>query len=99
VKIMTSMIATTVLLALAGGANADKETYDTRCAACHISGLAGAPVFGDKAEWAPLIATGMDAMLAVTIKGKGAMTPRGGCSDCTDAQLKSAIQFMVDAAK
>ncbi|HED17046.1 MAG TPA: cytochrome c5 family protein [Gammaproteobacteria bacterium] len=98
-KKITGLITATVLLALSGGANADKKTYDTRCAACHASGVAGAPKFGDKAAWAPFIATGIDTMLAVAIKGKGAMPPKGGCSDCTDAQLKSTIQYMVDAAK
>jgi len=99
VKHITSLITATVLLALSGGVNADKKIYDTRCAACHATGVAGSPKFGDKAAWAPYIATGMDTMLSISIKGKGAMPPKGGCSDCTDAQLKSTIQYMVDAAK
>ena len=60
--------------------------------------MAGAPKFGDKAAWAPFIATGMDAMLKVAINGKGAMHPRGA-STATDDELRAAIQYMVDHAK
>jgi len=98
-KLVTSVITASVLLGLSGIAVADKKTYDARCASCHATGIANAPKFGDKAAWAPFIATGMDTMLAIAIKGKGAMPPKGGCMDCTDAQLKSTIQYMVDAAK
>jgi len=98
-KPITCVITATVLLTLSVTANAGKKTYDTRCASCHATGVAGSPKFGDKAAWAPFISTGMDTMLAVAIKGKGAMPPKGGCMDCSDAQLKAAIQYMVDAAK
>jgi len=98
-KSITCLITATVMLTLSGAASADKKIYDTRCASCHATGIAGSPKFGDKAAWAPFIATGMDTMMAVAIKGKGAMPPKGGCSDCTDAQMKSTIQYMVDAAK
>jgi len=98
-KIVTSLIAASAFMAIASNANADKEIYDTKCASCHATGVAEAPIFGDKDAWAPRIATGMDSLLAVSIKGKGAMPPKGACMDCTDAQLKSAIQYMIDAAK
>ena len=77
---------------------AGKALYDKSCFACHAAGVAGAPKFGDKAAWAPYIATGIDVMLKVAISGKGAMPPRGG-STATDDELRAAINFMVDAAK
>jgi len=98
-KSIPCLITATVLLALSANASADKKTYDTRCASCHATGVAGSPKFGDKAAWAPFIATGMDAMMAIVMKGKGAMPPKGGCMDCTEAQLKSTVQYMVSAAK
>jgi cytochrome c5 len=73
--------------------------YQKSCQACHVAGVAGAPKLGDKAAWAPRIATGMDAMLATAIKGKTAMPPKGGCMDCSDDDLKAAIQYMVDQVK
>jgi len=88
------------LFAAAGIASADgKQIYDTKCFMCHKAGVANAPKLGDKAAWEPRIATGMDAMLAVAIKGKGAMPPKGTCMECSDDDLKAAIQYMVDAAK
>lgn len=60
--------------------------------------MAGAPKFGDKAAWAPYVATGIDTMLKVAISGKGAMPPRGA-STATDDELRAAIQYMVDHAK
>ena len=68
------------------------------CVACHGSGVAGAPKFGDKAAWAPFIAKGMDDMVQNATKGIGAMPPKGG-STASDADFKAAIQYMADAAK
>ena len=75
-----------------------KGLYDKSCSMCHAAGVAGAPKFGDKAAWAPYIATGIDTMLKVAISGKCAMPPRGA-STATDDELRAAIHYMVDAAK
>ena len=99
-KITASLAIATALLAAAGMASADgKKIYDTKCFACHNTGVANSPKLGDKAAWESRIATGMDAMLATAIKGKGAMPPKGTCMDCSDDDLKAAIQYMVDAVK
>lgn len=76
-----------------------EKLYKQACAACHIAGVAGAPKFADKTAWAPRIATGMDAMVASVIKGKGIMPARGGAANASDADLRAATQYMVDAAK
>ncbi|HEY9573849.1 MAG TPA: c-type cytochrome [Pusillimonas sp.] len=77
---------------------AGEKLYKSVCFACHAAGVAGAPKFGDKAAWAPLIEQGMDSMLAIAINGKGAMPPRGG-SQASDAEVKAAVEYMVHAAK
>ncbi len=76
-----------------------EKLYKQACAACHIAGVAGAPKFADKTAWAPRIATGMDAMVASVIKGKGIMPAKGGAANASDADLRAATQYMVDAAK
>lgn len=76
-----------------------EKLYKQACAACHIAGVAGAPKFGDKTAWAPRIATGMDAMVAAVISGKGIMPAKGGAAGASDADLRAATQYMVDAAK
>jgi len=99
-KTTASLAIATALFAAAGIASADgKQIYDTKCFMCHKAGVANAPKLGDKAAWEPRIATGMDAMLAVAIKGKGAMPPKGTCMECSDDDLTAAIQYMVDAVK
>ena len=37
-------------------AAAGKVVYDANCAACHKTGIMGAPKTGDKPAWAPRIA-------------------------------------------
>lgn len=99
-KKVTSIMIATVLLAVSGSVLADgQKTYQTSCQACHATGAAGAPKLGDKAAWAPRIATGVDAMLAVAIKGKGAMPPKGACASCSDDDLKAAIEYMVSQSQ
>ena len=72
--------------------------YKQTCVACHGSGVAGAPKFGDKAAWAPRIKTGMETLYTAAIKGLNAMPPRGG-STASDADLHAAVDYMVSAAK
>jgi cytochrome c5 len=79
-------------------AGAGEALYKQACVACHAAGVANAPKFGDKAAWAPRIKTGLDALTASAIKGKGAMPPKGG-STAADADIRSAVEYMVNAAK
>jgi cytochrome c5 len=75
-----------------------KSVYDKVCMACHAVSVAGSPRIGDKAAWAPRIGTGMNALLASVVKGKGAMPPRAGTT-LSDAELRAAIDFMVAQSK
>lgn len=77
------------------GPKSGEEVYNGTCVSCHGTGAAGAPKFGDKAAWAPRIATGMDALLANATKGLNAMPPKGLCMACSEAELQSAIEYMV----
>ena len=76
-----------------------KPVYDSACAACHTAGVAGAPKLGDKAGWAPRLKSGMDTLYASALKGKGAMPPKGGNPSLADADVKAAVDFMVNQAK
>ena len=50
-----------------------EKVYQKSCAACHGSGVAGAPKLGDKAAWAPRIGEGMDVMYKSALQGDGAV--------------------------
>ena len=98
-KVISTLIAGLVL-SVSGAVYADgQKTYQTSCQACHATGAANAPKLGDKEAWAPRIATGVDAMLAVAIKGKGAMPPQGACMSCSEDDLKAAIEYMVSQSQ
>ena len=86
-------------VAASASGTSGKALYDQACTVCHAAGVANAPKFGDKAAWAPRIATGIDALTQSVLKGKGAMPPKGTAMAASDADLKAAVTYMVGAAK
>jgi cytochrome c5 len=80
----------------AAGPRSGEDIVKSACAACHQAGVANAPKIGDGAAWASRIKTGLSGMLAVAIKGKGAMPPRGGVADLSDYELARAIVYMAN---
>jgi cytochrome c5 len=86
--------------ASAGGSAANgKAVFESTCVACHGSGVAGAPKFGDKAAWAPRIKQGIDTLHQSALKGKNAMPPKGGNPSLSDADVTAAVDYMVSQAK
>lgn len=75
------------------------KSYKSVCFACHATGVANAPKFGDKAAWAPFIKTGMDAMVKVAMQGKPPMPPKGGAANASEEDIRAAVQYMVDHAQ
>ncbi len=75
-----------------------KALYEKSCTVCHAAGVAGAPKSGNKADWAPRIAKGMDALYKSSINGLNAMPPRGA-STASDDEIKAAVDYMVAAAR
>ncbi len=76
-----------------------KKVYDTTCMACHGTGAAGAPKLGDKAAWAPRLKSGIDALHASALQGKGAMPAKGGNTALSDAEVSAAVDYMAAAVK
>jgi len=82
----------------ADAASAGKALYTQVCQACHAAGVLGAPKFGSKEDWAPRLKESMDTVYNYALHGKGAMPPKGG-SNASDADVKAAVDYMVNAAK
>ncbi len=78
-------------------AKTGEEVFKAQCTACHTSGAAGAPKFGDAAAWGPRVLTGYDALLTSALKGKGAMGAQGG-GDFDDFEIGRAVVYMANAA-
>ena len=76
-------------------ARSGKEIVETRCVKCHGTGVGGAPKIGDREAWLPRAKPGFDTLVASAIHGHGAMPPRGGMADLTDAEIRSAIAYML----
>jgi cytochrome c5 len=72
------------------------EVYTAQCAACHAAGAAGAPKLGDATAWGPRIKTGYEALVASSLKGKGAMGAQGG-GDFEDTEIARAVAYMANA--
>lgn len=77
-----------------------EEIFKAVCSACHATGAAGAPKFGNSGDWAPRIAQGLPEMLKIALAGKGAMPPRGGTNpdDVSDYEIERAIVYMANGS-
>lgn len=82
-----------------GAARSGDEIVTSKCAMCHTTGAAGAPKIGDAAAWKPHIAKGLDTLVKNAISGINAMPPKGACADCSDAEIKAAVEVMVNKSK
>lgn len=86
-----------VQLAQASGDFDPARVYTQSCSACHNSGAAGAPRFGNSEEWSERLEKGYDTLVQHTIEGfNNVMPPRGMCFDCTDEQLAEVVQYILD---
>ena len=82
----------------AAGARSGEEIVKAVCAACHQAGVANAPKLGDKAQWAPRLKQGLNALVASVVKGKGAMPPKAGDASLTDEEIARAVVVMANQA-
>ena len=73
-----------------------KEIVETQCVKCHGTGVGGAPKLGDREAWLPRAKPGFDTLVTSAIHGHGAMPPRGGMADLTDAEIRAAIVYMLN---
>ncbi len=88
-----------VLATKSGSGDTSKADYKASCAACHDSGAAGAPVLGQKGDWAVRIKQGDKTLYGHAIKGFNGMPPKGGNMSLGDDQVKAIVDYMVKASK
>ena len=76
-----------------------EAVFTTNCANCHTGGIggffSGAPNIEDPEDWEALTPKGLDALTANTITGIGDMAARGGCAECTDEEIRAAVEYML----
>jgi cytochrome c5 len=76
-----------------------EKVYKTVCLSCHANGDEGAPRTGVAKEWKSHFKSGKKHMIKHVKKGTGHMPPMGGCTDCTDAEIEAAVQYIIDNTK
>jgi len=99
VMILGIVVTMTAAADAAKAGRTGKQVYEAVCIACHGSGAAGAPKFGDKVWVQKEKKEGIKELVKDAIKGEKAMPPKGGCADCTDEEIRAAVKYMIDAAK
>jgi len=85
----------------ASSGRSGEDVYNGACMACHSAGIAGAPKVGDQVAWAARIGKGMDALYDSGINGVAGsgMIAKGGCADCSDDEIRLAVDFMVESSR
>ncbi|MDP0561821.1 MAG: c-type cytochrome [Candidatus Endonucleobacter sp. (ex Gigantidas childressi)] len=75
-----------------------EKIFNSSCSVCHANGLLGAPKKGDTEAWKARIKKlgGFDKLLSNAINGIGNMPARGACMDCSDEEIKKALEYMSD---
>lgn len=71
-----------------------KAVYDANCAACHATGVAGAPKPGDKAAWSARLGQGYAGLYGNALKGIRGMPAKGGNADLPEADLANAVGYL-----
>jgi cytochrome c5 len=75
-----------------------KQSYENNCSGCHASGKDGAPKTGDTKAWQPAIDAGFFDTFINIKTGRNGHPIQGGCTSCSDADVKAALKYMMQQA-
>ena len=73
-----------------------KELVDTICAACHATGVDGAPKIGDREAWSNRASQGLSSLRQHALDGIRKMPAHGGRPDLSDLEIARAVSYMVN---
>lgn len=76
-----------------------KVVYTDNCASCHDTGLTGAQKLSDAKAWEPLLKEGKEYLYHAAINGSFGGPAKGGNVNLADADVKAAVDFMVNEVK
>ncbi|MCA8864236.1 MULTISPECIES: c-type cytochrome [unclassified Halomonas] len=84
-----------------GGSDLDGAALyaSSGCAACHDSGVAGAPAVGDADAWSERLDKGSDELYASAINGIGAMPAKGGNPNLSDEEVMAVVDYLMAEAQ
>ncbi len=88
---------------LSDTAQRGQSIYGAACQLCHDSGVGGAPLLGAVEQWTPRIAQGREKLYQNALTGfqgeSGFMPAKGGRTDLSDADVKAAVEFMLESSQ
>ena len=90
--------AATATSPVAGPGNNNREAADIvnrYCLTCHGRGLYNAPKIGDAEAWQIKLVEGREHLWQVVLHGEKAMPPRGNCHECSDDELRAAMDYLI----
>lgn len=73
--------------------------YTGTCKVCHAQGINGAPILGNKKMWAKRADQGIPTLVQHASQGFGLMPAKGGNDKLSEAEISSAVQFMLSQLK
>ena len=73
-----------------------ETAYLAHCAGCHETGLQGAPVVGDKADWEGRSKLWQAVMMDHAKTGYLDMPAKGGRPDLSDRTIEVAVEYMLE---
>ena len=78
--------------------DAGAKLYTSVCSDCHSFGGLGAPQIGNRKAWTRLLDQGRDRLYEVAVHGTGDMPFKGMCHACSPAQIRAAVDYMIDVS-
>lgn len=99
-RIVPTIVLSFFFAVAATAADVGKDLYTKTCSVCHAAGIAGAPRYGNAADWQPRVAAGNARLYASALKGtpKG-MPAKGGNVGASDGDVKAAVDYMLASVK
>lgn len=88
----------TFVMQLKNDPTAGEKIYTEYCAACHAENPeipVKAPRIHHPEDWERFNHLSQEALFKKALAGYKAMPTRGGCFECSDAQLKKAIDYLL----
>ena len=80
----------------ATGPRSAEAVYNTGCLACHTTGAGGAPKIGDADAWNLRLEKGIETLYDNAYNGINTMPAKGVCSDCTEAEIQAAVDYIIN---
>ncbi len=76
-----------------------QKTYRRDCAACHTTGIGGAPRVGVASDWRALGKVPLFVLFENVWHGVSIMPVKGGCGNCSRGDITSAIVYMLKQSR